>query len=225
MREKRPSTIAHNLPLLLGLSLVLCAGPAAFAQAPPAPGKAPEKTAVTKPKTLVAVHLREPDFAIWELKYRVFYNKVETKHLPIADYDFKTAFTDELLNALEGDKRTEWVMATGEEKMDLIAVYDKKTSPPASLSTDRILLVDVYQYGAQVSNLAADKFYLIARLKIVDKSGRRKFWEKKFFERIPLPGKIADLQADNQKALREGINTLIGQIAGKVFMEIRKASF
>src|SRR5262245_42372134 len=60
------------------------------------------------PNTVVAVHLQSPDFTVRELKYRVFYNKGEVKHIPMAGYDFKTAFTDELMNALAEEKRMAW---------------------------------------------------------------------------------------------------------------------
>ena len=165
------------------------------------------------PKVLVVVHLREPDFIVNEMKYRVFYNQGEIKKIPLTDYDFKVAFTDELLNALTGDSRAEWVASTGKEGIDVLSVLDKKTSAPAGLEADRLLLVDIQQDGALVADSAADKSTLLLRMRLTDKAGTKKLWEKRWYERVDLPGKVAALQADNQKGLKEGVNKLVEQIA------------
>ena len=74
-------------------------------------------------------------------------------------------------------------------------------------------------------HLAADKFTRQVRMRMTDKTGRQKLWEKGWFEKNDLPGKVADLQADNQKGLKEGINKLVEEICQKIRLEIKKARF
>ena len=209
------------IALILGAFCLTAAG---FVLAAPGdPQAAP--VAPAKPKVLVVVQLRDPDFTVLEMKYRVFYNKGETKKIPLTDYDFQVAFTDEMLNALAEDHRAEWVEATGQEGIDVVKVWGKKATVPAGVAADRLLLVDIIQYGAFVADLAADKFMLQIRMRLTDKTGRQKIWEKKWFETNDLPGKVADLQADNQKGLKEGINKLVEEICQKIRLEIKKARF
>jgi hypothetical protein len=206
------SSAVVRIVLLLGiLTTCLPAG---------APGDPP---ATAGPKVLVVVHLREPDFTVMELKYRVFYNTGEIKKIPLRDYDFKVAFTDELLNVLADDARAEWTASTGQEGVDVLAIFDKKATAPAGLEADRLLLVDIIQYGALVADLGADKFTLTLRMRLTDKTGGKKLWEKRWYERIDLPGKVAALQADNQKGLKEGVNKLVEQICQKIRLEIKQA--
>jgi hypothetical protein len=207
------------------LSVVFFLTAACFAASAAPPDQQTAAGAPVKPKVLVVVQLREPDFTILEMKYRVFYNKGETKKIPLTDYDFKVAFTDELLNALAEDSRAEWLEATGQEGIDVVKVWDKKATVPAGVAADRLLLVDIVQYGALVADLAADKFTLQIRMRLTDKTGRQKLWEKGWYERNDLPGKVADLQADNQKGLKEGINQLVEEICQKIRLEIKKARF
>lgn len=206
---------------LLGALFLAAVGP--VMAVPGDPQAAP--IAPAKPKVLVVVQLRDPDFTVLEMKYRVFYNKGETKKIPLTDYDFKVAFTDEMLNALADDHRAEWVEATGQEGIDVVKVLDKKAAVPAGVAADRLLLVDIIQYGALVADLAADKFTLYLHMRMTDKTGRQKIWDKKWYERIDLPGKVADLQADNQKGLKEGVNKLVEDICKKIQLEIKKARF
>ena len=209
------------IALILG---AFCLAAAGFVLAVPEdPQAAP--VAPAKPKVLVVVQLRDPDFTVLEMKYRVFYNKGETKKIPLTDYDFKVAFTDELLNALAEDRRAEWIEATGQEGIDVVKVWSKKATVPAGVAADRLLLVDIVQYGALVADLAADSFTLHIRMRMTEKTGRQKLWEKGWYERNDLPGKVAELQADNQKGLKEGINKLMEEICQKIRLEIKKARF
>jgi hypothetical protein len=173
-------------------------------------------------KTVVAVHLQSPDFTVRELKYRVFYNKGEVKKVPLTDYDFKAAFTDELMNALAEDKRMEWRLQSSGENIDVVGLIEKKVAPP-QLEADRLLLVAIQEYGAFLASLASDKFYIAAKFKLVDRATGKKIWEKKIYERMDLDGKISDMQADNQKGLKEGINKVLEKVCSKIVTEIRSA--
>lgn len=174
------------------------------------------------PSVVVAINLQNPDFTVREMKYRVFYNKGEVKRIPMTDYDFKAAFTDELLSALTQDKRMEWRIQSKDEAIDVTAIMKKKGSPP-KIGADRILLVEIVEYGAFLADLAADKFYISATFRLVEQATGRKLWEKRLYERIDLQGKVAELQADNQKGLKEGVNKVLEKVCAKIGEEMRQA--
>ncbi len=172
---------------------------------------------------ILAVQLDSPDFTLREFKYRVFYNKSEIKKIPLTDYDFKAAFTDELLTALSEDKRMSYRKQSSDEVVDVIATWDRKVNPPA-VNADRILLAHIQEYGAFTASLAADKFYMTARFRLINRATGKKLWEKKLFEKIDLNGNVAELQANNQKGLKEGINKVLEKLCGKLAAEIRGAN-
>jgi hypothetical protein len=174
------------------------------------------------PSAVIAVHLQSPDFTLREFKYRVFYNKSEVKRIPLSDYDFKAAFIDELVSALSEDKRLAWRRQSTNEVIDVPALWDRKVAPP-QLEADILLLVNIQEYGAFTASLGQDKFYLMARFKLVQRTTGKKLWEKKLFERIDLDGNVAELQADNQKGLKVGINKVLEKLCSKLAAEIRGA--
>jgi hypothetical protein len=178
--------------------------------------------AAQQPATVVAVQLQSPDFTVFEMKYRVFYNKGEIKKIPLVDYDFKAAFIDELMNALAEDTRMKWRLPSDKENMDVFAVLKKK-APLPPLGTDRVLLVGVQDFGALLADLAADKFYILAQFKLIDRATGKKLWEKKVYERTDFDGKLKDMQADNQKGLKVGINKVLEKVTRKVVADMRLA--
>ncbi len=177
----------------------------------------------TTPRAVVAVNLESPDFTLRQLKYRVFYNKAEIKRIPLNDYDFKAAFADELLNALAEDRRMSWRLPSAGETIDVPLVMKKKVQPPA-LDADRILLVNIREYGAFLADLAQDKFYILAQIKLIDRASGKKLWDYNVKERIDLDGKVSEMQADNQKGLKEGINKVLEKVCRKVAEDIRRAT-
>src|SRR5436853_6501313 len=205
---------------LAAIILLFCIAPFA------SPGPIEESRIDSLPpvsSVVVAVQLDSPDFTLMEFKYRVFYNKSEVKHIPLTDYDFKAAFTDELLTALTEDKRMTWRKSDSTEVIDVPALWDRKVQPP-KIEADRILLVQIQGYGALTASLDADIFFLQARFRLVERASNKKLWEKKLFERIDLNGKITELQADNQKGLKEGINKVLEKLCAKIAAEIRSAN-
>ena len=82
--------------------------------------------AAQQPATVVAVQLQSPDFSVIEKKYGVFFNKTEVKKIPLIDYDFKAALTDELMNALADDTRMRLRQPTDKETIDVFLVLKKK---------------------------------------------------------------------------------------------------
>ena len=213
--------IVANIALVMILISAVFASTLASAAKATAENNAPI-VSPSAPSAVVAVLLRSPDFTVREMKYRVFFNKGEVKRIPLNDYDFKAAFTDELMNALSEDKRLEWRLQGSAEVIDVAGIWDRKVSS-SHVEADRILLVDVQEYGAFLASLAADKFYMLARFKLVERASGKKIWEKRLYERIDLDGKIADMQADNQKGLKEGLNKVLEKLCAKIVAEMRKA--
>lgn len=209
---------------ILTIVFLTCVAMAAIAATPDNDTRILTSAAATPfaPTAVVSVYLQAPDFTVRELKYRVFYNKGEVKRIPLTDYDFKAAFTDELLTALAEDSRLQWRQQSREETVDVVGLWDGKVAPP-QIAADRLLLVNIQEYGAFLASLAADKFYLAARFKLLDRATGRKLWEKKIYERIDLDGKIADMQAENQKGLKEGINNVLEKVCAKIVADLRKA--
>lgn len=178
--------------------------------------------AAQQPATVVAVQLQSPDFSVIEMKYRVFFNKTEVKKIPLIDYDFKAAFTDELMNALADDTRMKWRQPTDKESMDVFLVLKKKAQLPP-MEADRVLLVGVQDFGALLADLASDKFYIMAQFKLIDRATGKKLWEKKIYERTDFDGKLNDMQAENQKGLKVGINKVLEKITRKVVADLKLA--
>lgn len=181
-----------------------------------------DAAAAQQPTTLVAVGVRSPDLTVKEMRYRVFYNRTEVKKIPLLDYDFKTALADELLNALAEDTRMQWRAQSGNEAIDVFAVQKKKAQLPP-LEADRVLLVGVEDFGAFLADLAADKFYLEVKFKLIDRATGKKLWEKKLLVTEDLDGKLKDLQADNQKALKVGVNKVLERVTRKMVADLRLA--
>jgi hypothetical protein len=178
--------------------------------------------AAQQPVAVVAVGVRSPDLTVKEMRYRVFYNRTEVKKIPFLDYDFKAALGDELLNALAEDTRMKWLPQSGDEAIDVFAVMKKKARLP-QLAADRVLLVGVEDFGAFLADLAADKFYLQAKFTLLDRATGKKLWEKKLFVTEGLDGKLKDLQADNQKELKVGINKVLERVTRKMVADLRLA--
>lgn len=219
-------TLISIFLLLLFLCCVMPASQSANMLLPEASVTAGNSTDTTlpiqAPQTLVAVQLQSPDFTVFEMKYRVFFNKSEIKKIPLIDYDFKAALTDELLNALAEDTRMKWRLPLDKETVDVFAVLKKKASLPP-LDSDRVLLVGVEDFGALLADLAADKFYIRAQFKLIDRATGKKLWEKKVYERTDFDGKLKDMQADNQKGLKVGINKVLERVTRKVVADMRLA--
>jgi len=171
--------------------------------------------AAQQPVAVVAVGVRSPDLTVLEQKYRVFYLKREVKKIPLLDYDFKAALADELLNALAEDTRMKWRPLSGAEVIDVFAVQKKK-APLPPLEADRVLLVGVEDFGAALVDLAPDSFYLEVKFKLIDRASGKKLWEKKLLVAEALDGKLKDLQAENQKGLKTGINKVLERVTRKM---------
>ena len=206
--------IARHLALLLVLSSV--AIPLA-AQTPPAS---------SAPRVVVVFNLRSNDLQVIDHKYRVFYNKFEKKNLPIEGYDLRGAVQDEFMNALAADKRYEWRVVTEADKLDAVQLADDKLRTPEMLSNaqaDRVLVVDVVEFGAWITGLAKDRMEIMANVTMLDRTSGKKLWKHRIWEKIPFSGDLQKLQSENQKELKEGVNSLIEKASVKLKAKVAES--
>jgi len=172
------------------------------------PSAAPAPSAA--PQVVVVINLRSKDVTITDIKFRAFYNKIENKVIPLTDYDLQAAVQDEVMMALAEDKRAQWRLATDEDKLDGIALADDKQRTPAMLASvkgDRVLVVDVYGVQGYIHSMVKN-MVIGVNVILLDRDGR-KLWKKGVSERMKFPGSIEESQADNQKGLKQAVNTLI----------------
>lgn len=176
------------------------------------PLTAQSSSAGATPQVVVVFNLRSTDLSMIDHKYRVFYNKYERKNLPIQGYDLRSAVQDEVMHTLAEDKRFQWRAATEADKLDPVQLADEKLRTPAMLSNaqaDRVLVVDVDQLGGMISGLGKDRMWIGMVVTMLDRASGRKLWKKKVGDTIPFSGDLQKLQSEDQKELKEGVNSLI----------------
>lgn len=187
-----------------------------------APCVARAQDATTLPKTVIAIQVQKTDFVFWGGK-TIFSGE---KYVPLNDFDFLAAFTDELLTQFAQDKRMQWRIAKLEDKINVREIWDGKRRAPESLDADRILLGDFYGFGA-LANLAfgmKDKFYIYGELRLIDRRTGKKLWSASSGEPLKHMSNVYIVRqerlskvpaADQQKALKEGTNQIIEAFAKK----------
>jgi len=211
----RFDSIAERTALLLAVLLAL-AVPLSAQKSPPG----------TMPQVVVVFNLASSDLSVIDHKYRVFFNKYEKKNLPIEGYDLLGAIRDEVMNTLTADKRFQWRVATDADKLDAAQLADEKHRTPQMLSSaqaDRVLVVDVDGFGAFITGLAQDRMDITADVTMLDRASGRKLWKTRIWEKIPFSGDLEKLQAENQKELKEGINSLIEKACQKLQTKVAES--
>lgn len=185
---------------------------------------ADQATSSTKPKTVVAIQVRGDDFLVTHVTLRVLLPQFKNDHIPLIGFDFKASLSDELMNALTKDARMDWRLASAEDGISVQELFDnKKSRAPSSLTADRLLLVDIAQYGAITRPIGSNFCYVAARMKLIEKATGKKLWEKsediaydyRQSVKINLDKKVEELQADNQKGLKEILNQIIEKFCQK----------
>jgi len=201
------------------LAAVLALAPAGSAPA------MPEAPAAGPPQVLVAVLVPNNALVVTDIKFRVFYNKSEVKHIPLQDYDLDANLTDELLVALSEDKRAAWRAATPEEEEAFAPYFQPKVKTeqvrlPESIGGDRLLLV---QAGCDGFLHSTQKWVRVsATARLVDRASGRTLWKKSVGKRSGLPAPLEELQLENQKALKELLNKLMEQMVAELKAEAAK---
>jgi len=171
------------------------------------------------PRVVIDVSMATKDMLVTDQKYRVMFNKLEQKSIPLTDFDFASNLGDELQLTLSEDKRAQWRLARSDEQATLASLFGpdsgkKKTYPPPSVEADRILLVDA-GYSAFIS--AVRKYVEVkVGLRMVDRRSGEVLWKKSITEHTGLPDTLEDMQADNQKVLKETLNKAMEQLTPKV---------
>jgi len=214
----RTGRTGKTLRRFLGWLLLAAVSLPVLAQQPSATPAAP-----ATPQVVVLVNLRSNDVTITDIKFRAFYNKVENKVIPLTDYDLKAALQDEVMLALAEDKRAQWRLATDEEKLDGTALADDKHRTSAMLASvkgDRVLLVDVYGVSGFIHSMVKNMVIGVNVL-LLDRDGR-KLWKKGVSAKMKFPGSIEESQADNQKGLKQAVNTLIEKACENLKAKVRE---
>ncbi len=214
LASSSPCSIAVRLVLLAVLMVLLV------------PLVAQTKPETVAPQVVVVFNLASTDLSVIDHKYRVFYNQYERKNLPIEGYDLLGAIQDEVMNRLAEDRRFEWRKATDADKLDPAQISDEKRRTPqmlASVEANRVLVVDVDGFGAFITGLAKDRLEVTAEVTMLDRSTGRKLWKTKIWEKIPFSGDLQTLQADNQKEMKAGINTLIEKASQKLKTKVAES--
>jgi len=171
------------------------------------------------PTAMIAVNMQTTDLLVTDMKYRVLFNKREQKAIPLTDFDFAANLQDELHSTLANDKRFQWRPAKAAEKDALAPLFapatmKAKSLPAPAVEADRVLLVSP-SYVAFIH--AMRKFIQVGvALRLVDRRTGRVLWKKTLSERTGLPDTLEDMQADNQKVLKETLNKVMDQITPKV---------
>jgi hypothetical protein len=205
------------------------AAPAAAAAEPasaptvPASAVAPTKPASMGPTLVLATAARNSELAVGDMKYRVMFVKTERKFIPVPGFDFGGAVAEELVEFLANKKGITCRRANADDKVDVVALMKAKApSLPPSFKDERLLLLDVFEYGAFIS--AGHRWlYAQAGIHLLDRNGQR-LWKHGVFERVKMGDKnLDDLQADNQKGLRVMLNELQEKVTAKLIEKINQS--
>ncbi len=217
-----PLSTGHRFHAIAGRTALLLAVLLALA----VPLTAQKSPSAAVPQVVVVFNLASSDLSVIDHKYRVFFNKYERKNLPIEGYDLVGAIRDEVMNMLAADKRFQWRLATDADQLDAAQLADEKHRTPQMLSSaqaDRVLVVDVDGFGAFITGLAKDRMEVAADVTMLDRASGRKLWKTKIWEKVPFSGDLEKLQADNQKELKEGINSLIEKACQKLQTKVAES--
>lgn len=186
------------------------------------PSAAPAQ--VSAPDVAVSIWMPSKDFTLQEIKYRGLYNQFQTKAIPMPDFDFAANLRAELIDQFKKDTRAKWRASTAEEDKAFAAYFPAvkpdKVKLPDSVTCDRVLLITA-AYGG-VTHVSGDRYLLSATLRMVDRKTGRQLWEKGFTEREGMNGKLDELQAENQRGLKEGINRVMDVLTPKISAHVAK---
>jgi len=179
----------------------------------------PAQKAAGVPRVLLTVHMASTDLRWLDIKMGAFLSKSEDKFIPLTDYNFAANFADELVETLADDQRAAWVGAKPDEQKVLEACFGpnwrkQKTVTPPAVEADRLLLIKANYFA--MTQAVVHRLYLVVVIQMVDRTTGQVLWTKGFNENMKLPRKLEELQADNQKGLKEALNKLAEQIVPKI---------
>jgi hypothetical protein len=175
---------------------------------------------------VIAVHMPTTDLLIQDTKYRVMWGSSEQKTIPVSGFDFASNLGDELRSTLTDDGRAVWRVATSAEQETLSPLFKPDVSkrgsfPLPAIDADRALLVET-TYGAFIG--LRKWVQVTATLLMADTKTGRTIWRAQFLESTGLPDTLENMQADNQKMLKETINKVMEKFVTKTKKQILKAA-
>jgi hypothetical protein len=170
-------------------------------------------------KVIVVVNLQEKDFVS---RTGVLLRK---RNIPVAGFDFKTAFTQELMDRLAADKRMQYRLATAEDGIPALPISGGriplpakayKASVPANLDASRILRVDIEALGASTV-MGLTYYNIVGTMVMLNRQGKVLWQQRNYIGdnsmfpdwQIKVSGNVDEHQADNQKLMKENINKII----------------
>jgi hypothetical protein len=186
----------------------------------------PGATQAGVPQVIVAMKMATEDLVVMDIKFRGVYNKIENKYIPLTNYDFAGNASDELLTSLAADRRATWRRAKPEEMEKLEACFGPKywkqdPLPQVQVDGDRLLLIGV-AYSSTL-HVTAQRLFLSIGVRMADRQSGKVLWKQGFNKRMGLPGKLEDLQAENQKGLKEALNKLMEEIIPEIKEHIARS--
>lgn len=170
----------------------------------------------------VAVWPLSEQFQITEMKYRVMYNSMNRKTLPMDGYDIRSSMADELV-AVAAKGSSSWNPVTVTDSAALEALWKGKGSCPAGVTGNRLVVSRIDFHGAFVTTLRKDKFVLAQELRVFDCKSRKRVWKKRLVEMSDLPDKFERLQGEGQRPIKEGMNALVERSAAVLVAELAKS--
>lgn len=146
--------------------------------------------------------------------------RMRKRGIPMIDYDFTQAFTQELMSRLAADKRAQYRLAAPDDAVPTLPpavgksllpgkVY--KQSVPAGLDAVRILRVDIESVGSQ-SALGANFYSITGTMVMLNRAGKVVWSQRDHVGNaitVRVSGSIEEHQADGQRAMKENIDKII----------------
>jgi hypothetical protein len=175
-------------------------------------------TLAAEPEIVVMTFQKSGYFVLREAGFKVFYNKYESKYIPVGHYDFLANGRFEVMHALTDDKRARWREATPEDGLDFATLWDaKKPVLPANLKADGVLLIFFSEFGA---GFGGDAF-VGGWMKLLDKHGKQ-VWKEDFIQKDSVEKKVPEWIGEDPAALRTLINGLQEQAVADAVKKIAK---
>jgi hypothetical protein len=216
-------------PRVLGIGSVSTLMLAASLMAPA--GRAAEPATV-----IVVVNVQEKDFVS---RVGVLLRK---RNIPMLDFDFKAAFTQELMSRLAGDKHMQYRLAKPEDGIPNLPPPQPgtfslplklyKEAAAAKPDAGMVLRVDIEAVGA-ITGLGTSYYTLTGAMVMVSGKGKVLWSQGDYIGptgfapdwQIKVDGSVDAHQADNQKLMKENIDKIIEKYCASKVGKLQKKEF
>jgi hypothetical protein len=191
--------------------------------------------AAEQAKVVVVVNLQEKDFV------SMTGIRMRRRMIPLVDFDFKAAFTQELMDRLAADKRMQYRLAKPEDNIpplppsrDHYALPAKvyKSTIPANLDANLVLQVQIDAVGATTA-LGLTNYLIEGTMVMLNRQGKALWFQTNYVGdsstfpdwQIGVEGSVDDHQSDNQKLMKENINKIIEKYCASKTKKILNKEF